>query len=66
VTYKVLYSLQGDIVLLSQGVPPGMSPIDSDSAIEGVVLDYSSRWIRVAVPTTAAEAARGAEWRIDL
>lgn len=34
--------------------------------VEGAVMDFSSRWIRVAVPETAAvELAKG-PWRMDL
>ncbi len=54
---------QGDILLISRGTP-------TEDSLEGVVIDYSSRWLRVALPTPAASAIRGAgpnaRWRLDL
>eukprot|EP00798_Chlamydomonas_sp_ICE-L_P012084 gene12084-15195_t len=52
---------QGDVVLLTPG---GESP--DDSSVEAVVLDYSTRWIRVALPPEAASTVRGGGWRIDM
>ncbi len=59
---------QGDMVLLSRGNTNSRntSPIDADTAIEGVVMDYSTRWIRVAVSALNAEGVRGPGWRLDL
>eukprot|EP00775_Hariotina_reticulata_P004851 gene4851-5098_t len=54
---------QGDILLVSTGSP-------LDDSFEGVVVDFSSRWIRLAVSSTAAgeisAAGRGMTWRLDL
>ncbi|KIY93585.1 hypothetical protein MNEG_14377 [Monoraphidium neglectum] len=49
----------GDIILISRGDPGGDS-------LEGVVVDYSTRWLRVALPTQVAEHVRGPGWRLDL
>jgi hypothetical protein len=65
---------QGDVVLVSRegggssrsSTVAASSPIDSDSAYEGVVLDYSGRWLRVALPSSVAGAVQGAGWRVDL
>jgi hypothetical protein len=55
--------LQGDILLVSQGDP-------LEDSHESVVVDFSSRWIRLALTPTAAAAVsaagRGAAWRLDL
>jgi hypothetical protein len=37
----------------------------AENAVEGVVMDYSTRWIRVAVPAEAAWQVRGGSWRLD-
>ncbi|KXZ45751.1 hypothetical protein GPECTOR_51g737 [Gonium pectorale] len=50
----------GDIVLVSPNGRP------SDSSLEGVVLDFSSRWIRVALPADQALGVQGGGWRLDL
>uniref|UniRef100_A0A383VFK2 AAA+ ATPase domain-containing protein n=1 Tax=Tetradesmus obliquus TaxID=3088 RepID=A0A383VFK2_TETOB len=54
---------QGDILLVSQGDP-------LEDSHESVVVDFSSRWIRLALNPTAAAAVsaagRGAAWRLDL
>eukprot|EP00955_Chlamydomonas_euryale_P083217 363813-Chlamydomonas_euryale.AAC.2 len=50
---------QGDVVLLSQGRP-------SDDSTEAVVVDFSSRWLRVAVPADKAPGVTGPGWRVDL
>ncbi|KAI8470873.1 MAG: putative DNA helicase [Monoraphidium minutum] len=50
---------QGDIVLISKGEP-------GEESLEGVVVDYSTRWLRVALPTQVAEHVRGSGWRLDL
>ena len=39
--------MQGDIVLISSGQPTADS-------MEGVIMDFSSRWLRVALPSTVA------------
>ncbi|DBA71486.1 TPA: hypothetical protein ACH3X2_14306 [Trebouxia sp. C0005] len=49
---------QGDIVLISQTKP-------GDDALEGVVMDYSSQWVRVAVPQAVAGHLQGQPWRLD-
>jgi hypothetical protein len=55
--------VQGDILLVSTGSP-------LDDSFEGVVVDFSSRWIRLAVSSTAAgeiaAAGKGVAWRLDL
>jgi hypothetical protein len=55
--------LQGDILLVSRGDP-------LKDSHESVVVDFSSRWIRLALNPTAAAAVaaagRGAAWRLDL
>ena len=37
-----------------------------DDAVEGVVMDYSSQWLRVAVPQAVAGHFQGQPWRLDL
>ena len=37
-----------------------------DDALEGVVVDYSSKWIRLAVPLDVAGHLQGQPWRLDL
>ncbi|KAK9812656.1 hypothetical protein WJX72_001408 [[Myrmecia] bisecta] len=49
---------QGDIVLISKGSP-------DEDAMEAVVMDYSTRWIRVAVPDLIAPYIQGGPWRLD-
>ncbi|KAL3140824.1 hypothetical protein ABBQ32_14194 [Trebouxia sp. C0010 RCD-2024] len=49
----------GDIVLISRHAP-------GDDAVEGVVMDFSSQWIRVAVPQAVAGHFQGQPWRLDL
>ena len=34
--------------------------------MEGVVVDFSTRWLRVALPTLSAQRVRGGGWRLDL
>ena len=36
-----------------------------DDALEGVVMDYSSQWVRVAVPQAVAGHLQGQPWRLD-
>ena len=36
-----------------------------DDALEGVVMDYSSQWVRVAVPQSLAGHIQGQPWRLD-
>ena len=36
-----------------------------DDALEGVVMDYSSKWVRVAVPQSVAGQLREGPWRLD-
>ncbi|GIL89655.1 hypothetical protein Vretifemale_17450 [Volvox reticuliferus] len=50
----------GDIVLVSPNNRPG------EASMEGVVLDFSSRWIRVALPVDLAHGVQGSGWRLDL
>ncbi|GBF93852.1 hypothetical protein Rsub_06851 [Raphidocelis subcapitata] len=50
---------QGDIVLVSRGDP-------GEDSLEGIVVDYSTRWLRVALPTQLAQHVRGPGWRLDL
>ncbi|GLI70630.1 hypothetical protein VaNZ11_015565 [Volvox africanus] len=50
----------GDIVLVSPSNRPG------EASLEGVVLDFSSRWIRVALPLDLAHGVQGSGWRLDL
>ncbi|GIL42418.1 hypothetical protein Vafri_393 [Volvox africanus] len=50
----------GDIVLVSPNNRPG------EASLEGVVLDFSSRWIRVALPVDLAHGVQGSGWRLDL
>ncbi|GFH12577.1 uncharacterized protein HaLaN_08290, partial [Haematococcus lacustris] len=59
---------QGDVILISRDLGPrhSRSPIDDDSAYEAVLLDYSSRWLRVAVPAAVGPILRGPGWRLDL
>ncbi len=45
---------------------PGPSPMDNATAMEGVLLDYSTRWMRVAVPSHLAGGVQGGGWRVDL
>lgn len=35
-----------------------------DDALEGVVMDYSSQWMRVAVPQAVAGHIQGQPWRL--
>lgn len=51
--------LQGDVVLLSQGDP-------GDDSLEALVLDFSTKWIRVALPADRGQHVRGPGWRMDL
>lgn len=37
----------------------------ADFSVEGVVMDYSTRWIRVALPAESAGQVRGSPWRLD-
>lgn len=37
-----------------------------DDALEGVVMDYSARWVRLAVPATVAAFVVGGPFRLDL
>ncbi|KAF5843656.1 AAA domain-containing protein [Dunaliella salina] len=48
------------------GVKDAVSPIDMDNAFEAVVVDYSARWLRVALPSSVASAVRGSSWRMDM
>ncbi|KAG2453966.1 hypothetical protein HYH02_001012 [Chlamydomonas schloesseri] len=50
----------GDIVLVSPNNKPG------ESSLEGVVLDFSTRWMRVALPADLAAGVQGSGWRLDL
>ena len=40
-------------------------PSAGDDAVEGVVMDYSSKWVRVAVPQSVAGLLQGGPWRLD-
>lgn len=46
----------------------GQRRCTGDDAIEAVMVDFSSQWLRVAVPASAAAAlaTRSAPWRVDL
>jgi len=33
---------------------------------QAVVVDYSARWLRVALPSSIASAVRGTDWRVDM
>ena len=37
-----------------------------DDALEGVVMDYSARWVRLAVPANVAAFVVGGTFRLDL
>ncbi|KAK9863459.1 hypothetical protein WJX84_011464 [Apatococcus fuscideae] len=50
---------QGDIILLSQARP-------GESSLEGIVVDSSAKWMRVAVSASTAPHIRGGPWRLDL
>ncbi|KAG2495801.1 hypothetical protein HYH03_006043 [Edaphochlamys debaryana] len=50
----------GDIVLVSPNNKP------SEASLEGIVLDFSSRWVRVALPADLAAGVQGTGWRLDL
>ncbi|GAX73483.1 hypothetical protein CEUSTIGMA_g935.t1 [Chlamydomonas eustigma] len=56
---------RGDVVLVTAG-DGGRSSPGGDNSIEALVLDFSSRWIRVAVPSDRGKDIRGAGWRVDL
>ena len=43
-----------------------VSSLAGDDAVEGVVMDYSSQWVRVAVPQAVAGHFQGQPWRLDL
>jgi hypothetical protein len=64
-TYHITSAVlpQGDILLVSRGEP-------LEDSRESVVVDFSSRWIRLALNPTAAAAVaaagRGTAWRLDL
>ena len=36
-----------------------------DDSVEGVVMDYSTKWIRVAVPQSVAGLLQDGPWRLD-
>ena len=43
----------------------GLCTCAGDDALEGVVMDYSSQWVRVAVPHAVAGHLQGQPWRLD-
>lgn len=46
-------------MLISHGNPTADS-------FEGVVVDYATRWLRIALPNSTAGHVRGPGWRLDL
>ncbi|KAG1672361.1 hypothetical protein FOA52_010979 [Chlamydomonas sp. UWO 241] len=51
---------KGDVLLLTQGDTPG------DDSLEALLLDYSTKWLRVALPADKGPSVRGTGWRLDL
>ncbi len=35
-------------------------------SLQAVVVDYTARWLRVALPSSLAPAVRGSGWRMDM
>lgn len=37
-----------------------------EESLEALVLDFSSRWLRLALPADKGQKVRGPGWRLDL